>query len=773
MDEFSSMENIVGEKKKAVKTRLVYVLLLLTAAAGLGIGIGIAIGRLAICPNEKQEIQPDGVFLPGISEALIKDGDPTIGDELIQAIKSENIAKFLRDLTNEPHLAGTPADKRQAEELRDFWLNAGLDHVTITPYKVLLSYPNSTEPNFVELLSDNHTLYKSPLHEAIIRPEENKTDVVPPFNAYSAPGDEYGDLIYVNYGRVEDYDFLHVNRSINVSGNIVIARYGKIFRGDKVHFAEKNGAKGIIIFSDPEDYTDKDTSRVYDKDWWLPKSGAQRGTVYIGDGDPLTPDYPATETAYRYAENASDQEFYLPKIPAHPIGYEIAEHIMGALEGEEVPESWRGGLNIAYRFGGLKNGTRIHIKISTRNEEVMTYNTIGILRGQVEPDRYVLLGNHRDAWVFGAFDPSSGTAVMMEIARAMGEIKKTKNWRPRRSIIFCSWGAEEYGLVGSIEWIEHYTKSLGARAVAYLNVDIAVEGNATIRAEGTPLMYHATFEAAKRVPNPNDTETSLGRKTVYDTWMHYLPHENNDRPRVNLPGSGSDYAGFRDRLGVPCIDISYIYDEKRFQIPSYPLYHSVYETFYVVEQLIDRGFKYHRAVGQVWAEMARNLADTVIIPFNVSDYSRTLKELTRTLLKDYNKTLSDNFINTQLLQDAVDNFSMEVNSFQQKLTQVNRNDPLAVRKINDQLMNLDRAFLDPAGLPGRRLKRHILLTESTIDNYSGASFPGIVDGLFEINKSSNSTEKWKILKHHYSVILFTIQSAASTLKDVSDFMYNY
>ncbi|KAL3873956.1 hypothetical protein ACJMK2_037032 [Sinanodonta woodiana] len=772
MREFSSSEKVFVRKSKSNR-RCIYAVIFLTAA--IGIGIGIVIGRLAMCPDRKEEPKVNGIFLPGINEALIKDGDPAIGDELIRTINSENIEKYLRNLTEEPHLAGTPADEKQAKELRDFWQSVGLDHVTITPYRVLLSYPEEGDPNVVELLSSNGTvLYSSPLTEKIINPEENKTGVVPPFNAYSAPGNVTGDLVYVNYGRVDDYQYLQNNKSINVSGKVVIARYGKIFRGDKVHLAEKHGATGIIIFSDPADYTDLNNSRVYDEDWWLPGSGAQRGTVYIGDGDPLTPDYPAIETAYRFAENASDLEFYLPKIPAHPIGYDIARHIMESLDGTDVPESWKGGLNITYRFGGSgTNNMKIRIKISTRNKEVTTYNTIGIIRGQVEPDRYVIIGNHRDAWVFGALDPSSGTAVMMEIARAMGEIKKTKNWRPRRSILFCSWGAEEYGLVGSTEWIEHYTKSLGARVVGYLNVDIAVQGNATLRALGTPLLFNITYEAAKRVPNPNDTEISLGRKTVYDTWMHYLPDENKDRPKIDLPGSGSDYAGFRDRLGVPIVDLRYTYDSKRFHISSYPLYHSVYETFYAVKNLIDQGFKYHRAIGQIWAEMARNLADTVIIPFNVSDYSRTLEELTQTLLQDYNKTLSDNGINTYLLEIAVQNFTTEVKEFQQNINIVNRNDPLAVRMINDQLMNLDRAFLDPAGLPGRRLKRHILLAESSVDNYAGSSFPGLTDGLFEIDKATNKAERWEIVKHHYSVILFTIQSAASTLRDVTHFMYSY
>ncbi|KAL3873960.1 hypothetical protein ACJMK2_037035 [Sinanodonta woodiana] len=730
MHEFPLADNV---SRKMYADNKICIIVVLLSTAAIGIGIGIAIGRLAICPDRNEEPKPDGIFLSGITEALIKDGDPAIGDELIRAINSENIEKYLRHLTEEPHLAGTPADEKQAKELRDFWLRVGLDHVTITPYRVLLSYPEQRDPNFVELLSSNGTvLYTSPLTEQIINPEENKTGVVPPFNAYSATGDV------------------------------------------KVRLAERHGATGIIIFSDPADFTDRNNSRVYDEDWWLPGSGAQRGNVYIGDGDPLTPDYPAIETAYRFAENASNLEFYLPKIPAHPIGYDIARHIMETLDGREVPDNWKGGLNVTYKFGGFGASNRsIRIKISTRNKEVMTYNTIGILRGQVEPDRYVIIGNHRDAWVFGAIDPSSGTAVMMEIARAMGHIKKTKNWRPRRSILFCSWGAEEYGLIGSTEWVEQYTKSLGARAVGYLNVDNAVKGNSTLRGEGTPLLFHITYEAAKRVPNPNDTEISLGRKTVYDTWMHHLPDADKDRPIIELAGSGSDYSVFRDRLGVPIVDICYTYDRKRFPISSYPLYHSVYETFYAVKHLVDQEFKYHRALGQIWVEMARNLADSVIIPFNVSDYSLTLRKLTKTLLKEYNKTLSANGINTYLLETAVHNFYTEVESFQHSLSTVNKNDPLAVRMVNDQLMNLDRAFMDPAGLPGRRLKRHIMFAPSSVNTYAGSNFPGLIDGLFEIEKSPNKTERWETVKHHYSVILFTIQSAASTLRDVTHFMYSY
>ncbi|XP_053398140.1 N-acetylated-alpha-linked acidic dipeptidase 2-like [Mercenaria mercenaria] len=731
--------------------------------------VGILIGRFATCPDEEPE-EKQGLYLQGVSENLIKDGDPLIGDELMGSINTNNIRENLRMLTALPHLAGTEQNHKLAREIKQHWENAGLDHVTMTPYRVLLSYPNMSDLNYVELLDErNQTKYKSDLREPVLTPEENVTGVVPPFNAYSAPGDIYGDLVYVNYGRVEDYEYLE-NKTINISGKIAFARYGKIFRGDKVHLAELRGAIGVILFSDPEDVTDGDITNVYPHDWWLPPSGTQRGTVYIGDGDPLTADYPAIETAYREL----DPQNYLPSIPCHPIGYGIAINLMRKLGGEMVPENWRGGMNVTYRFGNSfqTSGWKAHIKVSTSNQNVTTYNTIGIIKGEIEPDRYVLLGNHRDAWVFGGLDPSSGTAVMMEIARAMGELVKSGKWRPRRSIVFCSWGAEEYGLIGSTEWVEHYTKSLGARAVGYLNVDIAVEGNFSLEAEGTPMLYSALIKATKKVSNPNVAEYEAGRKRVYDTWMKTSPAAKFKRPEISLPGAGSDYAPFRDRLGVPVMDIRFTWN-RRFKVSSYPMYHSAYETFYLVNKIMDKGFKFHTAVGQIWTEVARDLADSLIVPFDITDYSTVLNDLADTLLANFGQEMSANGLDTALLQAAVANFTQAGKDFKAQIQAANLNDPFVVRRINDQLMQLDRAFLDPAGLPGRRLKRHIIFAESTIDTYSGSSFPGLSDALTEIRVGNNIEKQWEDVRKHFSVILFSIQSAAGTLKDVSNFMFDY
>ncbi|KAK7502668.1 hypothetical protein BaRGS_00005918, partial [Batillaria attramentaria] len=452
--------------------------------------IGILIGRFAVCDES------DGGTQAGPYDRITQDADPDVSDLLMERILAENIADNLRHLSAKPHIAGEQADFDLVTYLKDTLTGYGLDSVRVAPYHVLLSYPDGSDPNRAELLNGSNydVIFDSRTAESNI---SNLEGVVRPFLAYSPATTVQGELVYVNYGRVEDYDYLEHNVNVNVTGKIVIARYGKIFRGSKVDIAARHGAKGIIIYSDPADYTDPDDDRVFPDTVWLPGTAAQRGSIYNGDGDPLTPGYPATSTAFRTSENETG--IPLPSIPAHCIGYTAAEHFLRELTGPPAPDSWRGRIkNVTYNIGTLKAGLQVRLTTTTTNSIRKAENVIGVIKGSVEPDRYVLMGNHRDAWVYGSIDPSSATAVMMEVARVMAQLAKEGRWRPRRSIMFCSWGAEEYGLIGSNEWAEQYVKILGPRAVAYVNIDIAVQGNYSLRGSGTPLMYRPLFEAAKK-----------------------------------------------------------------------------------------------------------------------------------------------------------------------------------------------------------------------------------------------------------------------------------
>ncbi|XP_046552048.1 N-acetylated-alpha-linked acidic dipeptidase 2-like [Haliotis rubra] len=811
----------------------------------VSLAVGIVVGKYALCSDDKQDQTP-----PSVQEEQ-NDGTRDNLDIMMEDINPQNIGNILRNLSLVPHLAGEQRNQQLGDFVHNYWTDIGLDEVKSVKFDVLLSYPSATHPNQVFLLDKaNNVVAESPLVEKVLTSEENSTDVVAPFLAYSKAGSVQGKVVYVYYGRVEDYDVLDI-LGISVNGSIVIARYGKIYRGDKVKIAEKHGAIGVILYSDPQDYHPHFYKGVYPKTWWLPPTGAQRGSVYEGIEDPLTPGYPATEFAYRIPVEEADPP--LPGIPAHVVGYGFAEKIFREMDGIMAPIDWRGELNVTYWLGpgfktqmsvrlnvttrnerrqitdvigvvrgevepvicfvkniifsiniisiimnndltkwssdqnkrtrpnghkqwhwiqpfGFRPPSSVRLNVTTRNERRQITDVIGVVRGEVEPDRYILIGNHRDAWVFGAMDPSSGTAIMMEMSRALMNRIKSSNWRPKRTIIFCSWDAEEYALIGSTEFVQKYVKNLLNRAVAYLNVDIAVEGNYTLDVMGTPLLYETAVEAAKRVRVP-DKDTPL-----YDEWrdrreMVDLNNKGLGIPSFPSPGSGSDYANFLQLAGVPIMDFRYIYNKKKYKIGSYPLYHSEYETFYAVKHFVDPEFKYHRAIGQVWMAAAFTLSETSLLPFNVYFYAWTLQNLQKQLDFDYSNILQKHLPDYEKnLTMAVQQFSQSAAEFMKRQLHVNQSDPLSVRRINDQLLQLERAFLDPNGIPGRSYFRHILFAPSSVNSYAGSSFPGLTDLLFEIDKSEDPAKQWERVKQHFSVILFTIQSAAATLRDPAHFL---
>ncbi|XP_063958833.1 N-acetylated-alpha-linked acidic dipeptidase 2-like isoform X2 [Lytechinus pictus] len=695
------------------------------------------------------------------SYSSIEDGE--ISQMMIDECKAENIEQNLRELSSRPHMAGTPAEKENAEMLVNLWTEYGFDSVRLIPYDVLLAYPDPDNPNKVMITENGEVNFTTALQEEILRPEDDHPDVVPPFNAYSAQGEPEGPLVYVNYGRAEDFDWLAKNKpEINITGCIAIARYGKVFRGNKVLSAQAAGAIGIIIYSDPADYAIDDNVAVYPDGWWLPDTGAQRGNTFVSDakGDPITPGYPAKPYAYRL----DDSDTALPKITVHPIGYGDARHLLSELSGDEVNPDWAGNLDVTYRYGpGFINPERkVKMSIHTSREIRTTYDVIGIINGALEPDRYVMMGNHRDAWVYGAVDPSSGTAVLMESARVYSRMLNT-GWRPRRTVMFCSWGAEEYGLLGSTEFVEEYQKVLGERAVAYINTDVAVRGNWTFRAKSTPLLQKALFDAAKKVPDGETRE-----RTTYDVWLERLPDSSgNGLPHVSVLGSGSDFAPFMYRIGVPCSDLSYTYDSS-LGISSYPVYHSVYETFYIVKTFIDYNFWRHQSVARVQLEFSRNLADSVILPFGVLDYATKLKSSIDNLEDEYGTKMNAQSITFEYIDSALTNFTAVATSFEQQITQIDV-DPIAVRRVNDQMMQLERAFIDPAGLPDRKWLRHVVFAPSSVNYYAGDAFPALVDAMYQIDDDINQVTRWNAVREQMAITAFIIQSAASTLTDVTQF----
>uniref|UniRef100_A0A8I5ZMS5 N-acetylated alpha-linked acidic dipeptidase 2 n=1 Tax=Rattus norvegicus TaxID=10116 RepID=A0A8I5ZMS5_RAT len=652
----------------------------------------------------------------------------SIQQKLLSEMKAENIRSFLRSFTKLPHLAGTEQNLLLAKKIQTQWKKFGLDSANLVHYDVLLSYPNETNANYVSIVDEHGAeIFKTSYLEPPPDGYENVTNIVPPYNAFSAHG------------------------------------------MPEVKNAMLAGAMGIILYSDPADYFAPGV-QPYPKGWNLPGAAAQRGNVLNlnGAGDPLTPGYPAKEYTFRLPV---EEAVGIPNIPVHPIGYNDAERLLRNLGGTAPPDqSWKGSLNVSYNIGpgfsGSEYSRKVRMHVHNINKITRIYNVIGTIRGSTEPDRYVILGGHRDSWVFGGIDPTTGTAVLQEIARSFGKLVNG-GWKPRRTIIFASWDAEEFGLLGSTEWAEENAKILQERSIAYINSDSAIEGNYTLRVDCTPLLHQLVYKVAREISSPDDGFES---KSLYESWLEKDPSpENKERPRINKLGSGSDFEAYFQRLGIASGRARYTKNKKTDKYSSYPVYHTIYETFELVQNFYDPTFKKQLSVAQLRGALVYELADCVVIPFNIQDYAKALKNYAASIFnlsKKHDQQLRDHGVSFDPLFSAVKNFSEAASDFHRRLTQVDLNNPTAVRIMNDQQMLLERAFIDPLGLPGRPFYRHIIFAPSSHNKYAGESFPGIYDAMFDIENKADTHLAWAEVKKHISIAAFTIQAAAGTLTDV-------
>ncbi|CAK8684045.1 unnamed protein product [Clavelina lepadiformis] len=689
-----------------------------------------------------------------------------VREAVFKEIKAENIRNNLQKLTKKPHLAGSNQDEDVLVDfIKQTWENY-LDKVEVFPYNILLSFPNSSDLNYVGIRYPNGSIMnKSNSIEKPLTENEKNQDVIPTFNAYSPAGDVVGNLFYVNYGSVEDFEMLQ-KKEVNVSGGICIARYGHLFRGDKANNAAKFNCSGLILYSDPHDYagveknswTPESKLNVYPDTWWLPPTGVQRGSLGL-NGDPLTPDYPSLNITYRIPE----KDAIFPRIPVQPISYSEAFQYLSILDGPNAPDQWQGGFNITYKTGGSFNAAhhncQVELHVSNFRKRKTVKTVIGYIKGWLEPDRYVLLGNHRDAWTFGGADPSSGTAVVLEVARAISSVVKSGKWRPRRTIVFCNWAAEEFGLMGSTEWNEQMEKKLLLRAVSYLNIDIAVEGNKTFRAKSTPEMHQLLYNVTKLVPNPRFLEVQQKRTSVYDTWLATTRDlDNPKQPFIQNIGSGSDFTMFLQKSGVSAVDLRYTYEKRH---SSYPVYHSIHDTFDYFENFLDRDFNCSRAMADIAADSVLQLSGSVVLPVHPIDVANELKLLSGKLENSHGSTLTKHDITLQELNRTIEVLNISANRLSNEAMKLNSSsNDIHVRRVNDKLFLLNRGFLDFNGIPGRHYYRHVIFAPSSHDSYSGAGFPGIADAIFSAMRGGS----WEDVKKQLSIVCLNILSVADLLK---------
>jgi hypothetical protein len=370
--------------------------------------------------------------------------------------------------------------------------------------------------------------------------------------------------------------------------------------------------------------------------------------------------------------------------------------------------------------------------------------------------------------VFGAVDPTSGTATMLEVSRVLSTIVRQEGWRPRRTIVFCSWAAEEYGLIGSYEWVQKYLKNLLDRAVVYMNVDLSFAGQSSMTALGLPILTDFLYDVAKRIKSARTPG-----ETLYSEWLAHFPDKKDTtRPRILSLGSGSDYASFIGLAGVPSLDVRYTHSNLPLSI-IYPLYHSVYETSHLVTEFMDPEFKYSLAIGQYWAEAARFMSDSLILPLSATRYAEGLRGFVDDLDQGYGQMMRDNGVKLEALFSACETFSLTAAEFRTRLETINQENSMETRMYNDQLMRLERAFLDSTGLPPSRPQhKHVLYAPSLFNSYAGTTFPGLVDLMWGIEGIADPVEKaqrWEEVKRHLATIIYTIESATSVLRETSKF----
>jgi len=691
--------------------------------------------------------------------------DTDVEESVVDEIKAENIRENLKTLTGKPHLAGSVQNEEYLVDfIKERW-ESYLDEVEVFPYDVLLSFPNETDKNYVAVIHPNgsETRKSNPVETPVTEFEQNKT-VVSAFNCYAPAGQVSGNMFYVNFGREKDFLEL-TERGINLNGSICIVRYGEVFRGDKAKFASKYNCSALVIYSDPLDYAnvslhswDPNTKNdVYPHSWWLPPSGIQRGSVIIRNGDPLTPDYPALNITHR----APVQEIDFPSIPVLPISYHDAYQYLSILSGVAAPNDWQGGFNISYKFGGSFVESHANCKaivhVANYKQRKTIHTVIGFIRGWLEPDRYVIMGNHRDAWTFGGADPNSGTAVMLEVSRAMAKVVKEGKWRPRRTVIFCSWDAEEFAEIGSTEWVEQMEKRLMIQAVSYLNIDVAVGGNDTFQTLSTPNLDQLIYNITKSVKNPSSAEIAEGRATVYDTWLFKNPDpEKPSLPLITSIGSGSDFVAFLQTAGVTCFDITYVY------IPGYPVYHSLHDTFEYLDNFMDRGFNVSVAVATVAAKSLMRLSSSHVLPLNPVDTASKLSSMALNLQNTYKDIFNEQKVSLDELHGVISTFKDAAEKLMQQVAAVNSStSDIHLRMINDKLFYISRGFLDFQGLPDQRFYRNVVFAPSSHNNYYGSGFPAVNDAALEAERGGSLENVRKCL----SVVCLKILSAAQLMQD--------
>jgi N-acetylated-alpha-linked acidic dipeptidase len=693
---------------------------------------------------------------------------------------------YMERLSARPHHVGSPYDKDNAEWILAHFKEWGLD-AHIESFDVLFPTPKE---RLLEMVAPTRFTAKLEEPTVAVDPTSSQHDEqLPTYNAYSIDGDVTAPLVYVNYGVPDDYEILD-RHGISVKGAIVIARYGRSWRGIKPKVAAEHGAVGCLIYSDPRDdgYTPGET---FPDGPYRPKDGVQRGSVMdmpVYPGDPLTPGVGATPEAKRLP---LDQVTTLTKIPVLPISYADAQPLLAALEGPVAPEPWRGGLALTYRMG--PGPAKVHLKVNFNWDRKPLYDVIARIPGAVYPDEWIVRGNHHDAWVNGADDPISGTIALLEEARAFAALAQ-QGWKPKRTLIYCVWDGEEPGLLGSTEWAETHAAELTQKAAVYINSDSNSRG--FLEAEGSHTLEKFMNGVARDIADP-EAKISVWKRLQAQRLAGphspmAIPQDRTEaRTRADLRigalGSGSDYTAFLDHLGVASLNLGFGGED------GGGIYHSIYDDFYWYTHFSDTTFVYARALAQTAGTAMMRLADADLLPFDFDDFTDTVRRYVaeveklahdkRDEIMERNREIDDGvftaienprvrtvppekepvppFLNFAPLENGLAALERTTADFDKAMAHASQNGGAALagaalKEVDDRLVAVERAFLLNDGLPARPWFKNQIYAPGFYTGYGVKTLPGV--------RESIEQKQWKLADEQIARVGKVLENAGEAIQ---------
>ncbi len=650
-------------------------------------------------------------------------------EELFQTLPDGLTFKtHLQELTKAPHPAGSAASRNVIAYIGDVMKRAGM-YVENFDYDIYLDQP-PTDTRVELVLPIRLPLNnKEYIHDE--DPFSSHKDILPGWNAYSGSGDVTAEVVYVNYGRKEDFEQVEA-MGVSLKGKIALARYGGNFRGYKVKYAEAAGAAGLIMYTDPADngYT---RGLVYPEGNFADASTIQRGSVLTLDytGDPLTPFHPALPlNSKTKIKRLAPEDVAFHTIPVAPIPYGSAQEILKRMTGQSVPAGWQGGLPFTYRVeGGQK--LKVHMKVRQKKDFTRVTNVVGTLTGSEYPDEWIILGCHHDAWEFGALDPNSGTATLLTLAEALGKLVEA-GYQPKRTIKIAHWDAEEFGILGSTEWVEQFRTQLSGKAVAYINLDAAVSGP-NFGASASPSLKQIIIDATKKVIHP-DTQ-----QPIYKHWMEKQP--GMIEPVLGNLGGGSDHVGFYTHLGIPSAGLG-------MSRPS-GIYHSAYDNFAWFQKFADPNFVYGPAMARICGVITLQLANANLIPYELSCYATDLQKHTTQVEQKIHKYAEN--VHLDDMREAIEGLREAGKLYQEAF--YNKLEDESIEKtyaniVNEQLIRLEKSFIIPQGMPFGKWYRSLYASPDPFSGYASWMLPALA---YEASlQSTENLQTWE--KEYVSAI---------------------